>query len=781
MTTPFLPFASRAVGLAPDEVNSWLLPHVIARASVQARATAKAVLRGLVHRPDRQVYRVLGKRSSSSDVLSVLARQTKAAAATSKSRKHHRSAPNDSEDGSESVLEHHKQAPPDADADADADPGSSSSSSGADSPVTISPTATAANQVLPPPKRRPASGSLPGSPTTSLHFQSGSSATRWAPLPANPTKSVPWVPRWFVVRHNFVFEFASRDDLLPVGCSPLSDAIVHHWPRPHRDSFTLELHVDPKFASSSVGRLFLDIRCTSQREMAAMTSSLERASLMGHDDLYDISSDRLPLGSGRFARVLDVTRKSRAQQKTQAGHHTSDAENSDNKQNNLNDVPAGPPSRDEDVTSRQAQSGEVGDGAVRQERCAIKLIDKRRFWALVHSGKERADTLLREITTQAMLTVVATQMPYLVGAEGIVQLLDVFETKSHIALEVELMEGGDLFHLLDMRVALKEPEAANVVAQVLRALVLLNRHHVAHRDIKLTNLIFDRPPLAPSPSSPPTGDDEQEATGTSSSPADDVADDLDKTERSGTNAGMNSNSTPEPPQGRLRLKLADFGMATFEQGSGGLLHGRCGTPGYVAPEILRAKPLEGYPNTVDMFSTGVVAYTLLCGYEPFYGSTERQLIAANKRCEFAFHLPEWGSISAEAKDFVERLMEPDPAKRPTAAQALQHKWIALHVTPQESEAQKKRRFKRHKKSIAAKAAAAAAVAATNLKDGNETNAARQVVDAAVLAQHHNLSPSSRDARQQQRRRRRRRSSDVKASVVKTRVVNDRGDMLCVVS
>jgi serine/threonine protein kinase len=57
-----------------------------------------------------------------------------------------------------------------------------------------------------------------------------------------------------------------------------------------------------------------------------------------------------------------------------------------------------------------------------------------------------------------------------------------------------------------------------------------------------------------------------------------------------------------------------------------MLKGRCGTPGYVAPEILTTAPSEAYPSNVDIFSVGVVAYILLCGYEPFYGADDRELL-----------------------------------------------------------------------------------------------------------------------------------------------------------
>lgn len=91
------------------------------------------------------------------------------------------------------------------------------------------------------------------------------------------------------------------------------------------------------------------------------------------------------------------------------------------------------------------------------------------------------------------------------------------------------------------------------------------------------------------------------------------------------------------------MSLLDFGMAGFKDREN-LLRGRCGTPGYVAPDILKAGVHEGYPLNVDMFSIGVVIYTLLCGYEPFYGTDDAQLIKSNKNVNYEFHLPEWAGM-----------------------------------------------------------------------------------------------------------------------------------------
>mmetsp|Transcript_4604 Transcript_4604/g.10906 ORF Transcript_4604/g.10906 Transcript_4604/m.10906 type:complete len:179 (-) Transcript_4604:179-715(-) len=122
------------------------------------------------------------------------------------------------------------------------------------------------------------------------------------------------------------------------------------------------------------------------------------------------------------------------------------------------------------------------------------------------------------------------------------------------------------------------------------------------------------------------------------------------------------------------VKLGDFGMSTLV-GVDGLVRGRCGSPGYVAPEILKAEAGGGYGNHVDMFSAGVTLYVMLCGYEPFYGETEKELIRANKKARLDFPDSEWKKISPEAKDLVSQMLKEDSNKRIGTREALVHPWI----------------------------------------------------------------------------------------------------------
>eukprot|EP00752_Nemacystus_decipiens_P004110 g3760.t1 len=118
------------------------------------------------------------------------------------------------------------------------------------------------------------------------------------------------------------------------------------------------------------------------------------------------------------------------------------------------------------------------------------------------------------------------------------------------------------------------------------------------------------------------------------------------------------------------IKLADFGFACSVLN--GPVTEQCGSPGYVAPEILRALP---YGTSVDMWSVGVIIYTLLGGYPPFHDENQTRLFRRIKAGSFKFHDEYWSNTSLEAKDLIRRLLLVDPSRRMTATQAMEHPWL----------------------------------------------------------------------------------------------------------
>ncbi|XP_074861208.1 calcium/calmodulin-dependent protein kinase type 1 [Carettochelys insculpta] len=201
---------------------------------------------------------------------------------------------------------------------------------------------------------------------------------------------------------------------------------------------------------------------------------------------------------------------------------------------------------------------------------------------------------------------------------NIVALDDIYESGGHLYLIMELVSGGELFDRIVEKGFYTERDASQLVRQILDAVRYLHERGIVHRDLKPENLLY---------------------------------------------------YSLDPDS---KIMISDFGLSKIE-GCGSVMSTACGTPGYVAPEVLAQKP---YSKAVDCWSIGVIAYILLCGYPPFYDESDAKLFEQILQAEYEFDSPYWDDISESAKDFIQHLMEKEPNKRFTCEQALQHPWIA---------------------------------------------------------------------------------------------------------
>ncbi|XP_038675860.1 calcium/calmodulin-dependent protein kinase type 1G-like isoform X2 [Scyliorhinus canicula] len=206
--------------------------------------------------------------------------------------------------------------------------------------------------------------------------------------------------------------------------------------------------------------------------------------------------------------------------------------------------------------------------------------------------------------------------------ENIVALEDIYESPTHFYLVMQLVSGGELFDRILEREVYSEKDAIILIRQILNAVKYLHDNGIVHRDLKPENLLY-----------------------------------YDSDENS-------------------KIMISDFGLSKMLDS--GVMSTACGTPGYVAPEVLHQKP---YDKAVDCWSIGVIAYILLCGYPPFYEETEYKLFDRISKADYEFHSPFWDDISEHAKAFTRHMLEKDPAKRFTCDQALRHHWIAENTTP----------------------------------------------------------------------------------------------------
>uniref|UniRef100_A0A1I8BSJ5 Protein kinase domain-containing protein n=1 Tax=Meloidogyne hapla TaxID=6305 RepID=A0A1I8BSJ5_MELHA len=200
---------------------------------------------------------------------------------------------------------------------------------------------------------------------------------------------------------------------------------------------------------------------------------------------------------------------------------------------------------------------------------------------------------------------------------NIVQLYDTFDEKHYVYLVMELVTGGELFDRIVAKGSYTERDASNLIRQVLEAVSFMHDNGVVHRDLKPENLLYYNQ------------DDDS------------------------------------------KIMISDFGLSKTEES--GIMATACGTPGYVAPEVLQQKP---YGKAVDVWSIGVIAYILLCGYPPFYDENDANLFAQIIKGEYEFDSPYWDEISDSAKDFISHLMCCNPDQRYSCEQALAHPWIS---------------------------------------------------------------------------------------------------------
>jgi len=199
---------------------------------------------------------------------------------------------------------------------------------------------------------------------------------------------------------------------------------------------------------------------------------------------------------------------------------------------------------------------------------------------------------------------------------NIIPLHDVVDTPERLYLIMDLVDGGELFDKIVQKGFYSEADASLVVAKVVSAVKYLHDRNIAHRDLKPENLLVKK-------------DDDTE------------------------------------------VMLSDFGLSRI-LGEESMASTACGTPYYVAPEVLLA---QGYREEVDMWSTGVITYFLLAGFPPFMAESLPEIVELIIKCDYSFPSPYWDEVSPEAKDFVKRLLVVKSTERMTATEALNHPWI----------------------------------------------------------------------------------------------------------
>jgi len=201
---------------------------------------------------------------------------------------------------------------------------------------------------------------------------------------------------------------------------------------------------------------------------------------------------------------------------------------------------------------------------------------------------------------------------------NIIKLYETFEDHRNIYLVMELCVGGELFDKIIESGHFTEVQAATLMKQIVRAIYYMHENKVCHRDLKPENFLFT------------------------------TKEDI-------------SNNT---------LKIIDFGLSCkFEKGQ--VLQTKAGTPYYVAPQVLAGK----YDELSDLWSCGVIMYVMLCGYPPFFGESDAEVLSKVRLGNFSFNAADWKNVSEDAKNLIRMLLKMNPRDRYTAEQSLNHEWI----------------------------------------------------------------------------------------------------------
>jgi calcium-dependent protein kinase len=203
---------------------------------------------------------------------------------------------------------------------------------------------------------------------------------------------------------------------------------------------------------------------------------------------------------------------------------------------------------------------------------------------------------------------------------NIMQIFEFYEDKKNFYIITEICEGGELFDQIVKKGSFTEDEAAMVIKQILSAVNYIHSNNIVHRDLKPENILLDT---------------------------------------------VKNNI----------IKIIDWGTARFFE-KNKKMNKVSGTPYYIAPEVL----FEKYDEKCDVWSVGIIMYILLCGYPPFNGDNDNEILNKIKLGKFVFPAEEWAGVAEQAKDMINCMLRFNPAERLSASDCLKHPWFQNHLS-----------------------------------------------------------------------------------------------------
>ena len=254
---------------------------------------------------------------------------------------------------------------------------------------------------------------------------------------------------------------------------------------------------------------------------------------------------------------------------------------------------------------------ELGKGAFSIVRRCVQKATALEFAAKIINTKKLSSRDFQKLEREARIC-------RKLNHQNIVRLHDSIQEEAYHYLIFDLVTGGELFEDIVAREYYSEADASHCIQQILESVNHCHTNNVVHRDLKPENLLLA-----------------SKAKGAA-------------------------------------VKLADFGLAIEVQGEQNAWYGFAGTPGYLSPEVIKKEP---YGKPVDIWACGVILYILLVGYPPFWDEDQYNLYSQIKNGAYDYPTPEWDTVTPEAKNLINRMLQVNPAARITATDALKHPWI----------------------------------------------------------------------------------------------------------
>ncbi|KAK3102300.1 hypothetical protein FSP39_010344 [Pinctada imbricata] len=272
------------------------------------------------------------------------------------------------------------------------------------------------------------------------------------------------------------------------------------------------------------------------------------------------------------------------------------------------------------VTEKYTMTRTLGRGACGEVKLAFAKGTCERFAVKIISKKKFSIGGKNQVN---LANQVMTEVNVLKALKHpcIIKIEDVIDTPDTLYIVLEVVDGGELFDKVVSIGQYDEPTAKLIFYQMVCAVKYLHDEGITHRDLKPENILL----------------------------------------------ATEANET--------LIKVTDFGLSKFID-AGSILKTFCGTPSYLAPEILVTAGSGAYTKAIDCWSLGVILFVCLAGYPPF--SDERTDMDLPKQImggNFSFPKQYWKGISEEAIDLIKKLMTVDVKKRITLSEAINHPWF----------------------------------------------------------------------------------------------------------